>query len=254
MARSRGDMWPAFDKEVSDEDEGEPRGHPVSEETIQEAIVKVCDQSNMISVEEVDEVLQDIQVDAERVYRDFIHQMDKNEWNYPEEKWYANAGPFLLFDCFNATPQYWFGTFTGEDGRTETHPLYTNETLREVAMTAHLIEVERQIEKRSLVGAGTNHQLELRWGALIMTKPHHFNGGEGMAMLPLNHLAAAELSAAEILDYFCVEIHGRRTFAWAKARGVNTEAVNQNIRHAKEKLNRVYGKTGDLDNIRDISV
>jgi len=180
--------------------------------------------------------------------------MNKNKWKYPEESWYANHGSFLLFDCFHSDPKLWFKSLKGENGREGTHPLHTNDPLGEIAIVAHLTEAQRQVEKNSLVGAGTNHELDLQRGALVMTKPHHYGYAEGTAMIPaLNHLGAAGLSASEMLDYFVVSTHHRPTHLWAAARGVSTEAVNQNVRHAREKLNQVYGEAGDFNNLRDIS-
>lgn len=53
----------------------------------------------------------------------------------------------------------------------------------------------------------------------------------------LTMLTEQDLSAAEVLDFWATEMNGLSMSEWAKRRGVSHQAVSENRRKAREKIN-----------------
>lgn len=71
---------------------------------------------------------------------------------------------------------------------------------------------------------------------VVIRKPYQWIGGEDVHHFDIDILLKAGLTPPEILDYIYTEHMFHGPTDWAEKRGVSRQAISQNVKRAKNKL------------------
>jgi len=190
---------------------------------IGDSAVQAAASETSLTADEVEDVLDDFQAGLE----DKFYDMMKTEF-VP-----GGSERFLIRGLNNG---YWFAVQANKFRSIIGREISDEEKL--AIAVAHETEFQNQGVAMEIPQTWVNN-VDIEWLIPVMVaSSDEFHRGRDASVFHILRLVSYELTPAEALDYFVVEDRGWDKETWIARRGVGREAVNKNLRAARDKLDQ----------------
>lgn len=214
--------------------------HPISGENLDKALQENEDRE--ISREVVNDALVDFQDLLEKNLAEelrYYHEegpREKLNEVIPGDGWYVNTYNYILFEEFSYNPY----DVLYREFENKNESLATNEEVQDIVLSSHDIQFRELVEKRGLTSRATGKPAVPGQYPAVVQKPYIWIGAENSRNREYSLFLEAGLSPAELLDYLMVEEGEATTSSWAKTRQCSAQAISQNIKRARNKLDEHF--------------
>lgn len=193
-------------------------GHDIADSAIRTAASET-----EVTVDELNELLDDFQDGLEDKFYDWM-------------KFHFVPGGSEEYLVEGIKDGYWFGL-----DLTEFKPLFdadvTSEERVAVAM-AHETEFHEQGMAMEIPQSWANHRDLDQYVPVMIASTDGFERGLQASVFHLMRLVSYDMTPAEALDYYVIEDLDWKKEEWIGYRGVGREAINKNLRSARDKLDQ----------------
>lgn len=190
---------------------------------IGESAVRTAASETEFTVGELNELLDDFQESLEGEFYDLMR------FNFVP----GGSEEFLIRGLKDG---YWFGMHVSELA-----PLFDTEVSTEerVAIAyAHEVEFRNQGMAIEIPQSWANHRNIEDYVPVMVASTGEFERGFQASIFHLMRLVSYDMTPAEALDYYVVEDREWDKEEWIARRGVGREAINKNLRSARDKLDQ----------------